>query len=111
MLAQLLNKAEKRENGEGAMNYKLCSHGSITTETKSIISSDEEKIAGKCGTRKHCNDCDVETYWKNNKHQGCTSGKDSIVLNGYAVTMTKIDVSQGAYFSAWGMYNYYRMQV
>ena len=106
-----MDKAERKENGEGAINYKLCSHGSITKETDSTNRSDEEKIKGKCRTRKHCNKCDVETYWKNNKHQGCTSGKDSFVLSDYAVTMTKIDVSQGAYFSAWGMYNYYRMQV
>ena len=111
MLAQLMDKAEKRETGEGSTNHKPCSHGPITKRTDSIISSDEEKMKGKCGTRKHCSNCDVETYWKNNKHQGCTSGKDSIVLNGYSVTMTKIDVSKGAYFSAWGMYNYYRMQV
>ena len=52
--------------------------------------------------------CEQETYWKKNKHHGCTAGTNSFVYKGYALLMTKVDVSS---YNPWGMYNYYRMQV
>lgn len=40
------------------------------------------------------------------KQSGCVV-KEGEIYNGYAILMTKIDVS----FGAFGLYNYYRMQV
>ena len=60
------------------------------------------------GKRESCAKCTLETYWKKNKHHGCTAGTNSFVYKGYALLMTKVDVSS---YNPWGMYNYYRMQV
>ena len=40
------------------------------------------------------------------KPRGCIV-KEGTIHNGYTILMTKVDVS----FGAWGMYNFYRMQV
>jgi hypothetical protein len=42
----------------------------------------------------------------NAKHAGCNV-KHGEIWNGFATLMTKIDVTYGA----WGLYNYYRMEV
>ena len=41
------------------------------------------------------------------KPDGCSATKDAVLYKGYTVLMQKIDVKYGA----WGMYNFYRMQV
>ena len=77
-------------------------------DVSNVLDHDEAStiICNKDG--ENCAKCILETYWKKNKHRGCTGGKGSSVFKGYAVLMTKVDVSS---YNPWGMYNYYRMQV
>ena len=131
MLNTLITEAEKKQAKYRENSYTNCQHVLEHSESKedsannhNIISiEDTEQNIGDTpnihdkdepnrvihnNSGENCEKCTLETYWKKNKHSGCTGGKDSFVFQEYAVLMTKVDVSS---FNPWGMYNYYRMQV
>ena len=65
-------------------------------------SDDEEEDDNDNGTTDKSKKKDELTA----KPNGCIVG-DGSIHDGYTILMTKVDVS----FGAWGMYNFYRMQV
>ena len=69
------------------------------SDSSSISDSDEAADVNEVESE---DDEDVD----NVKHAGCNV-KHGEIWNGFATLMTKIDVTYGA----WGLYNYYRMEV
>ncbi len=89
---------------------------------------EEEKRASKKKTKEDAMDVDdddeeedddgISLFWPGKRYgvvkdelkdkpSGCTATKDAKLYDGHTVLMQKIDVKYGA----WGMYNFYRMQV
>ena len=73
------------------------------TDSSSESDSDEDADADAEDDEVESEDDDEEV---NPKHSGCNV-KHGEIWNGFATLMTKIDVT----FGAWGLYNYYRMEV
>ena len=107
-----LEEVSLRGNEEinGDQNDEEITQSAFDSACKSLMANDGSNGQDIMNKRNNCEKCllkSKENYWYKNKHNGCNTGSDSFVFDGHAVTMTKIDVS----FGAWGLYNYYRMQV
>ncbi len=116
MLKILEDKAEEEEKTE----VKLTKTRSISAVAMEVDSDEEKDSDEEMDSDEEEDDDDddgdngvrIKKYGvvKNeltDKPSGCTATKDAEILKEYTVLMQKIDVKYGA----WGMYNFYRMQI
>ena len=99
---KMLEILEKRQDRE---------HKGKRATMRDSTSEDEEdmEVDDSSDSDSDASDDDVDDGIVNDeekKHPGCIV-KDGFIYEGHTVIMNKIDVKYGA----WGMYNYYRMQV